>query len=79
MLEHIAVPFLVAHNMGDRQISEKYARQSYEEATNSPCRELKIFGEEEGGVEHIGVDNIEPIRSYVADWVADQFTRCERR
>jgi hypothetical protein len=30
-------------------------------------RELKIFTEREGGVEHVGADNMEPVRSYIGD------------
>ncbi len=36
-------------------------------------RELKIFTEREGGIEHVSADNMEPARSYIVDWVAQQF------
>jgi hypothetical protein len=72
-LQHLNIRFLVVHGSGDRQISVDYARQSYDEAVNSPKRELKIFGEREGGVEHSNADNTEPARSYIADWVAGRF------
>lgn len=72
-LQHLNAPFLVAHGSKDRQISVDYAHQSYDEAVNSPKRELKIFGEREGGVEHSSADNMEPARSYIADWVVDRF------
>ena len=64
------IPFLVTHGANDRQIPVGYARESYDEAVNSPDRELKIFGPGDGGVEHTGADNIEPIRSFIADWCA---------
>jgi len=51
------------------------AHQSYDEAVNSPLRELKIFTEREGGVEHVSADNMEPVRSYIADWMARQFAK----
>ena len=27
----------------------------------------------EGGVEHVSADNMEPVRSYIADWVIGRF------
>ncbi|WP_254621103.1 S9 family peptidase [Sphingomonas sp. CL5.1] len=69
-LRNITVPFLVTHGANDRQIPVAYAHESFEEAISSPDRELKIFTPFEGGTEHTGADNIEPVRSFVADWVA---------
>ena len=71
--EKITVPFLITHGANDRQIPIQYAHQTYAEARNSPRRELKIFSEREGGVEHVSADNMEPVCSYIADWVADSF------
>ncbi|MBD3759312.1 alpha/beta fold hydrolase [Rhizorhabdus sp.] len=71
-LKNMTVPFLVTHGENDRQIPLAYAQESYDEAVNSPDRELKIFTPYEGGIEHTGADNIEPIRSFVADWCADR-------
>jgi dienelactone hydrolase len=72
---NIKVPFLITHGANDRQIPIEYAHQSYEEAVNSPDRELKIFTVREGGVEHVSADNMEPVRSYIGDWIADRFAR----
>jgi dienelactone hydrolase len=74
-LANIKVPFLITHGAHDRQIPLEYAHQSYDEAVNSPDRELKIFTAREGGVEHVSADNMEPVRSYIADWIADRFER----
>lgn len=71
-LHNMRIPFLVTHGANDRQIPVAYAQESYDEAVDSPDRELKIFGPEDGGIEHTGADNIEPIRSYIADWCADR-------
>ena len=73
VVENIRVPFLITHGANDRQIPLADAHQSYNEAVNSPLRELKIFTDREGGVEHVGADNMEPPRSFIADWVADRF------
>ena len=70
-MDRIRVPFLVTHGAHDRQISVDYAHQAYDQLTNSPRRELKIFTEREGGVEHVGADNMSFGRDYIADWFAE--------
>lgn len=72
-IANMTVPFLITHGAGDRQIPSEYAHQSHDEAVNSPLCELKFFTDREGGVEHVSADNMEPVRSYIADWVADRF------
>jgi dienelactone hydrolase len=71
VMERIKVPFLVTHGQSDRQIALEYAHKSFEQLTNSPQRELKIFTPREGGVEHVGADNMSFGRDYIADWFAD--------
>ncbi|MEG3178872.1 alpha/beta hydrolase [Sphingomonas sp. RB3P16] len=71
VMERITVPFLVTHGAQDRQIGVDYAHQSFNQLTNSPRRELKIFTPREGGVEHVGADNMSFGRDYIADWFAD--------
>ena len=71
VMERIRVPFLVTHGEKDRQISLAYAQQSYEQLVNSPKRELKIFTAREGGVEHVGADNMSYGRDCIADWFAE--------
>jgi dienelactone hydrolase len=73
IVKDISVPFLITHGAHDRQIPIAYAHQCYEEAINSPRRELKIFTGREGGVEHCSADNMEPARSYIADWIERTF------
>ncbi len=70
VMEKIKVPFLVTHGAKDRQISLDYAQQSYDQLVNSPNRKLKIFTEREGGVEHVGADNMSFGCDYIADWFA---------
>lgn len=67
----VKVPFLVTHGAKDRQISVDYAQDCYDQLVNSPRRELKLFTEREGGVEHVGADNMSFGRDYIADWFAD--------
>ena len=70
-LERIRVPFLVTHGANDRQIAVDYAHRSYGQLVNSPRRELKIFTPREGGVEHVGADNMSYGRDLIADWFAE--------
>ena len=73
VVDKITVPFLITHGINDRQINVKYAHQSYEGAVNSPKRELRIFTQEEGGTEHISLDNLPVVASFIADWIAETF------
>ena len=70
-LDRITIPFLVTHGAHDRQISVDYAHQTYAQLTNSPRRELKIFTAREGGVEHVGADNMSFGNDFIADWFAE--------
>jgi dienelactone hydrolase len=71
VLDRIRVPFLVTHGAKDRQISLDYANRTFEQLVNSPRRELKVFTAREGGVEHVGADNMSFGRDYIADWFAE--------
>ncbi|WP_328453200.1 alpha/beta hydrolase family protein [Amycolatopsis sp. NBC_00438] len=73
VVEKITVPFLIAHGEKDRQIPLEYAHRSYEQAVGSPRRELRVFTPEEGATEHIGLDHLAHVSTYIADWVADTF------
>jgi dienelactone hydrolase len=71
VIEKIRVPFLVTHGSKDSQIPLKWAHRTYEQLVNSPKRELKIFTEREGGVQHASFDNSLNAGHYIADWVAE--------
>jgi pimeloyl-ACP methyl ester carboxylesterase len=70
---NIRVPFLVTHGEGDRQIPVDYARQSYDQAVNSPKRELHVTTKADFEVEHCGADNGTILRDHIADWIAETF------
>ena len=70
-MDRIRVPFLVTHGANDRQISVDYANDLHDQLVNAPRRELKLFTAREGGVEHVGADNMSFGRDYIADWFAD--------
>ena len=71
VVEKIRVPFLVTHGERDSQIPLKWAHRTFEQLVNSPKRELKIFTDREGGVQHASFDNSINAGQYIADWVAD--------
>lgn len=71
--EKITAPLLVTHGVGDRQIDVRYAHRTYEQAVNSPKRELRLFDDPEGGTEHISIDNMPYVAGIIADWVAETF------
>ncbi len=71
VLDRIRVPFLVTHGEKDSQIPLKWAERTYEQLVNSPKRELKVFTDREGGVQHSSFDNSANAGAYIADWVAE--------
>lgn len=70
-MDRIRVPFLVTHGAQDRQISVSYADDLYDQLVNAPRREKVIFTAREGGVEHVGADNMAYGRDCIADWFAE--------
>ncbi|MEH6701787.1 alpha/beta hydrolase family protein [Parasphingorhabdus sp.] len=70
-IDRIKVPFLVTHGSNDRQISVDYASDLYDQLVNSPRREKVIFTPREGGVEHVGADNMSYGRDLLSDWFAE--------
>lgn len=73
VLDRVKVPFLVTHGENDRQIALQYAHATYDALVNSPKRELKIFDQRTGGVEHVSLDNMSFGRTFIADWIAETF------
>lgn len=71
VLDRIRVPFLVTHGEQDSQIPLKWAHRTYEQLINSPRRELKVFDERTGGVQHSSFDNSANAGAFIADWVAE--------
>jgi hypothetical protein len=55
----------------DSQIPLHWAERTYSQLIKSPKRELKIFTQREGGVQHSSFDNSANAGAYIADWVAE--------
>jgi dienelactone hydrolase len=67
--EKITCPLLIVHGQNDRQVPVAHALEVYQEAVNSPDRELKVFTSEDGGSEHVNFDNPGLAVDYLADWL----------
>ncbi len=78
VVERIRAPFLVTHGANDRQIPLADAHRSYAQATGSSDRALRIFTDEDGGVEHVSADNMLPVIAFISDWIADRFGSTSR-
>jgi dienelactone hydrolase len=78
IVEQISCPFLITHGENDRQIPVAYAQRSYDQAVNSPRRELRVFTPDEGATEHIGLDHLPHVGAFTADWVQDTFAGLDR-
>ena len=68
--QRIACPLLIVHGENDRQIPLAHAEALLDAAVNSPAKELKVFRQAEGGIEHCQADNGTLAIDYMADWVA---------
>ena len=65
----IECPFLVLHGEHDRIVPLDSARKLYD-AVGSKRKTLKVFTADEGGAEHVQVDNRQVGVDYIADWLA---------
>jgi dienelactone hydrolase len=72
--KQIQCAFLVAHGENDRIVPLDSARRLYE-AVGSKNKTFKIFTAEEGGAEHVQVDNRQVGVDYIADWITDNVGR----
>jgi len=67
----IRCPLLVVHGAGDRQMPVELAERTVAHATASARADLKVFGPDEGGVEHCQCDHGQLAMEYMGDWVAE--------
>lgn len=71
--ERIECPLLVVHGCRDRQVPIEQAHLTVARASSSRKAELRIFTDDEGGVEHCGADNTAMQADFMADWISDVF------
>jgi dienelactone hydrolase len=61
-------PLLIVHGENDRQIPAADAVRAFE-AAGSTDKQLRLFTGAEGGAEHIQLDEPDPARQLIADWL----------
>jgi alpha-beta hydrolase superfamily lysophospholipase len=66
----IECAFLVVHGENDRIVPLDSARKLFD-AAGSKNKTFKIFSAEEGGAEHVQVDNRQVGVDYIADWIGE--------
>jgi dipeptidyl aminopeptidase/acylaminoacyl peptidase len=64
-------PLLIVHGENDQQLPAEDAATAYA-AAGSAEKYLRVFTVAQGGAEHIQVDEPEPARQLIADWLARQ-------
>lgn len=69
--DRITCPLLVAHGVNDRQVPIEQAERTVREAVRSRRAELRLFRDDEGGVEHCSGDQFSVAIDAMTDWVAD--------
>lgn len=71
VVDQITVPFLVTH--GETTARSQWSTPTqYENAINSPDRELKFFTRAEGGSMHASADNMSVAAAFISDWISDR-------
>jgi alpha-beta hydrolase superfamily lysophospholipase len=69
-LSHLTQPFLIVHGTNDRAVPVEEARLVFDAAASTE-KTLRVFSTTEGGCEHVGADDPDPTRQFIADWIVD--------
>ncbi|KIM94142.1 hypothetical protein OIDMADRAFT_35189 [Oidiodendron maius Zn] len=69
VLWHLSQPFLIVHGEEDGLVPLKDARRAFESA-GAVDKQLRVFTAAEGGSDHVGIDEPDPVRHFVVDWFA---------
>ena len=72
--KNIECAFLVAHGEDDRIVPLDSAQKLFD-AVGSQNKTLKVFTAEEGGAEHVQVDNRQIGVDYIADWIEENVVK----
>ena len=77
VLGTLTQPFLIVHGEEDGLVPMEDARKQFD-AASSGDKQLRVFSAEEGSCEHVGADDIDPVRQLVADWFAQRLGTATR-
>lgn len=71
LLPQIKCPVLITHGERDRMVPLSSAYRTLDELQVSD-KELRIYGDDEGGAEHCSMDNWSQVIPYQVDWLLDR-------
>ncbi len=71
VVDKISVPMLIVHGENDRQVPLEQAVMTYDQAKTTD-KTLKVFRQDEGGVEHCQIDNRFIAADYLSDWFSEK-------
>jgi pimeloyl-ACP methyl ester carboxylesterase len=71
VLSNLKQPFLVVHGDKDAMIPIEDGQKVVDKA-GSLDKQLKIFTAADGGCDHVGADNPDPVRQLIVDWFAQR-------
>jgi dienelactone hydrolase len=71
IMDRITCPILVVHGEDDKQVPLRMAQLTYDAATESSKRDLKVFSLDEGGAAHCQIDDLAVGTAYMIDWIAE--------
>lgn len=74
LLANIRCPVLITHGKRDRMVPLSSAQRTFDELSVAD-KELRIYGDEEGGAEHCSMDNWSQVIPYQVDWLLDRVAR----
>jgi dienelactone hydrolase len=70
-LPHLTQPFLIVHGADDSMIPLSHAERAIG-AAGSRDKQLVVFDGVDGGAEHCSMDDSDPARQLIADWIAER-------
>ena len=71
VIDRVTCPLLVVHGAADKQVPLEQAERTVREARHSKRATLRVFDEDEGGVEHVNGDLFSVAIDAMADWVVE--------
>lgn len=71
VVQKMKCPFLLVHGDDDQQIPLSDAKKLYR-AAGSKDKMMRVYTGPEGGSQHCHMDYVQPVASYMADWLKDK-------
>jgi len=71
LLKRVRCPMLITHGARDRMVPLASAERTLAELTVAD-KELRVYGDDEGGAEHCSMDNWSQVIPYQVDWLLER-------